>query len=259
MSKVWHLGPDEVSALDVLNALELGTGFESCYIISEHQKSLEEIRLRLAAQAADLYQKTPSANIAQEIDELAHKLPPGSPRAIAWVECRPYDQATWASALASLNIHRDWYRKTFPGLLVLAGPEDLIPLVTEYAPDFWSIRSLVRIFKYKPTLAKAGTKMKWLHLSDLHFKPTERWEQKRTLEALLRELQEEQDQGWQPDFLFITGDIAYSGESAEYKRAEEFLRTLMEKLHLEQSRVFIVPGNHDVCRGAIKRADELIL
>lgn len=97
----------------------------------------------------------------------------------------------------------------------------------------------------------------WLHLSDLHFRVT----QKHTsdgnivLTALLRDVAERIDQdGLQPDFVSITGDVAFSGKGEEYDLAEEFLDELLQVTGLTKNRLFIVPGNHDVDRSLISFA-----
>lgn len=49
------------------------------------------------------------------------------------------------------------------------------------------------------------------------------------------------------DFICICGDIAFSGEKAQYKKAEEWLRKFGEALLVNKNfeNMIIVPGNHD--------------
>ena len=51
-----------------------------------------------------------------------------------------------------------------------------------------------------------------------------------------------------PDCIFVTGDIAHSGRDQEYVAASAFFNELREVTALDKSRLFIVPGNHDVDR-----------
>lgn len=48
------------------------------------------------------------------------------------------------------------------------------------------------------------------------------------------------------NFIFITGDIARTGQRAEFRRAEEFVTALRQLTGVAPERVFLVPGNHDV-------------
>ena len=49
-------------------------------------------------------------------------------------------------------------------------------------------------------------------------------------------------------FIIVTGDIAFSGQSREYDIASEFFVSLARELGLDPQRISIVPGNHDVDR-----------
>ena len=51
-----------------------------------------------------------------------------------------------------------------------------------------------------------------------------------------------------PDFILLTGDVAFSGRASEYLLAERFIESLCVAARLEKERVFCVPGNHDIDR-----------
>ena len=51
-----------------------------------------------------------------------------------------------------------------------------------------------------------------------------------------------------PEFVFATGDIAYSGKNHEYVLATEFFDKLIAAAGVKRERLFVVPGNHDVDR-----------
>ena len=96
--------------------------------------------------------------------------------------------------------------------------------------------------------------VRWLHLSDLHFTAEEGWDRRVVLASLLDYLRDEvAGKGLGPDFVVVTGDVAWSGKAAEYDHADAFLRTLMDAVGLEATRdLFVVPGNHDVDRAEIE-------
>ncbi len=93
-----------------------------------------------------------------------------------------------------------------------------------------------------------------LHLSDIHFKRREDEKKKTFREDVLDKLKDAlgnhlKDNG-PPDFVAVTGDIAYSGKEAEYEEAGEFFSQL--KSILSPQVVFlVVPGNHDVDRAEV--------
>ena len=74
--------------------------------------------------------------------------------------------------------------------------------------------------------------MKFIHLSDLHFRSKE--ENNKQATATLEYIQKE----YPAHKLIITGDIVDDGHEAQYKRAFDALQPFI-------GRVFICPGNHD--------------
>lgn len=89
----------------------------------------------------------------------------------------------------------------------------------------------------------------WLHISDLHFEPTSTFDRRAVLAGLVKHTREERDEGrWVPDFIFVTGDIANRGADEEYKQASTFFDDLLAATGCDRSRLFVVPGNHDVDR-----------
>jgi len=96
----------------------------------------------------------------------------------------------------------------------------------------------------------------WLHLSDLHFQITEEASLDRNvvLKGLLEDLRGlEESHDLSPDFILISGDIAYSGINDEYKLAGRFFDDLLEVTELSKERLLVVPGNHDVDRSLISQ------
>ncbi len=91
-----------------------------------------------------------------------------------------------------------------------------------------------------------------LHLSDIHFRRKDKEPLKtspqdvraKMLAAIRAHLDKEKTA---PDFVAVTGDIAFSGKKEEYEEAGEFFKEL--KGILPGGTVFlVVPGNHDVDR-----------
>lgn len=99
-------------------------------------------------------------------------------------------------------------------------------------------------------LGRPGNVLTWLHLADLQIKG-----RGADIEATLAQLSSDilaqtEKSGVRPDFVVITGDIAFSGQAVEYRYAVEFLKDLLKRLQISQERLFVIPGNHDVDREA---------
>ncbi|MBF0108536.1 MAG: SUMF1/EgtB/PvdO family nonheme iron enzyme [Magnetococcales bacterium] len=89
----------------------------------------------------------------------------------------------------------------------------------------------------------------WLHLSDVHFTNNKEYDQEVILTALIDSMQWFREQhSLRPDLIFLTGDLAYSGERSQYESAEKFLDALIVATGIDKGRLFIVPGNHDADR-----------
>lgn len=93
--------------------------------------------------------------------------------------------------------------------------------------------------------------IRWLHLSDLHFRGDEAWDRRTVVKALHRKAESLKDEGLAPDLVFVTGDVAWSGKRGEYEHAQRFFTQLGDVLGLKpRESFFVVPGNHDVDRAA---------
>lgn len=98
----------------------------------------------------------------------------------------------------------------------------------------------------------------WLHLSDIHFRPSSEWSDATARDALLEHLRDTiSKRGLAIDLIFCTGDIAF-GElrgqplAGQYALAQRFFNELRQVCgNLPAERVFVVPGNHDVNRNAV--------
>ena len=90
--------------------------------------------------------------------------------------------------------------------------------------------------------------VRWLHISDLHMREAENAQRQAVLSAMLEDIGRRCSTGEQFDFVVVTGDLAFSGRRSEYKLVAEFLGRLVALMTLSPSRIFCVPGNHDVQR-----------
>jgi 3',5'-cyclic AMP phosphodiesterase CpdA len=96
----------------------------------------------------------------------------------------------------------------------------------------------------------------WLHLSDLHLRAGDRhtWDADVVLPGLLQDLRERivQD-GLSPDLILVSGDVAFSGATAEYALTRAFFDDLLTATGLQKEQLFAVPGNHEGrARGGIE-------
>lgn len=105
----------------------------------------------------------------------------------------------------------------------------------------------------------------WLHLSDIHYCPELMGWAMRPLEELIEDLRQvSKTHRISPDFLFLTGDLAF-GEIPESQIAKQYeaFGAYLDKVReafpctIPKSHVFVVPGNHDVNRRKINRGNEL--
>ncbi len=92
-------------------------------------------------------------------------------------------------------------------------------------------------------------RLSWLHISDFHFTAGgDPFSQTVACKALLKDVTERVAENGPVEFVLVTGDIAFSGQPAEYDEAANFMRRFAEAALVDISRFFFVPGNHDVDR-----------
>lgn len=92
-----------------------------------------------------------------------------------------------------------------------------------------------------------------LHCSDLHYgfedtrqaSPDDKRLRRERIDSFL-EIIKEIPEGWQPDILVISGDIAWSGIKEEYEKFIcEFLNPTLSRTGIEIENVILCIGNHD--------------
>lgn len=99
----------------------------------------------------------------------------------------------------------------------------------------------------------------WLHISDLHFLDKHAWRDNRPLNKLIDDLTALLKDGLRVDLVLCTGDIGF-GEtkteplSCQYADAKAFFDKVLETCKLENDRLFMVPGNHDIDRSKVRKS-----
>ncbi len=91
--------------------------------------------------------------------------------------------------------------------------------------------------------------IRWLHLSDFHVGKDD-YAGRKMFDYNIAHVKQRKEEGFAPDLLFITGDLANKGLKSEYEDLWlEFVLPLQELLGNNiAERTFVVPGNHDVDR-----------
>ncbi len=89
------------------------------------------------------------------------------------------------------------------------------------------------------------TIIRWLHVSDFHF-GRDKVEIDEISRQIVRYVKGKKDSSFAPHMIFITGDIAFSGQDEQYKKFNSvFLEPVIDMIG---DNVFMVPGNHDLNR-----------
>jgi predicted MPP superfamily phosphohydrolase len=96
----------------------------------------------------------------------------------------------------------------------------------------------------------SGRKLTWLHLSDIHLRYDDGargWAQNKGIATFMKFLPDLlSEANLEPDLVFLSGDLAFSGREEEYSGAVvDFFHQLRETLP-KRSYFFCIPGNHDV-------------
>jgi predicted MPP superfamily phosphohydrolase len=98
-------------------------------------------------------------------------------------------------------------------------------------------------------MASEAAPIRWLHLSDFHV-GKDNYATLKMFDYIRAHVSKRKSEGFTPDFLFITGDLANKGLASEYDTFWlEFVSPLQDEIGNNISqRTFVVPGNHDVDR-----------
>lgn len=104
------------------------------------------------------------------------------------------------------------------------------------------------------------TLFRWIHISDIHMGHGDAaygWDQRLVLDELKRDIARQIKSQPEPpvDAILVTGDIGNTGAGrrpSEYADAAAWLTGVGEAAGVGPDKIFVVPGNHDVDRGADK-------
>lgn len=91
----------------------------------------------------------------------------------------------------------------------------------------------------------------WLHLSDLHIGKSEKdqYYQEQMINDLVDDIKRQiEEHQLNIDFVFISGDISFSGHEEDLELAGSFLKKIIYAARVDAGNVFMVPGNHDITR-----------
>lgn len=244
-----HLGDrGEEQARHLLDTFALTRGFRVAVVTSPDVRALDEMRRRLALVADAVYHWSPDERIFERLEEVDRK----QATIVYWLQ--GLDEDAWRGPLQRLNFARENLKRDHPGLWVYAGPPALGRWMARNAADTLSVASTEITLDRRPAFLpdEPLRPLRWIHLSDLHFEGDQKWQRRASMKALIRHAVEEKEDGRAPDFLFCTGDVANRGRPEEFDQARRFFDELVAKLEIDAAeQLFIVPGNHDVDRGAI--------
>lgn len=233
-------------------AYQLDPGMGRALIIAEPRDVRDEIRRRLLS-LGPLTVLVPSVSVLEQI----HGLAGGDQIPIVWIEATT-DTAVedeWGRALMALNRGRDLIGDGGPVFVVLAGDRRFFEFLSLRAPDLNHVLNPFLFEERLEMLGEPSGPLCWMHLSDLHVSGND-WEQDVVLRSLARDLPGLLERAERrPQLLFVTGDISNRGK--EFEAARRVIEELRDKLGIDSTRVFVVPGNHDVDRGAIGVAAEM--
>ena len=240
----------------ILNAYELPL-YEINTVFAPKARHLRPIYEALRQKATRFW----DIPVSQEgLERLQRKLEdcPDDARPVAWLQQPDYHPDGWRAILPNLNLHRSTMGKRVPLMLVLAGPRALEPVIRDY-PDLKSVAVVAWLDDEAPKPPPRET-LRWLHLSDFHFRAKESWDSRLPLQALLTKIEALCNEGLAPHFVCLTGDIASRGLDAEYDEAIIFLQKLARLLEMNPTtHWFMVPGNHDVDRSKITKMNSILL
>jgi DNA repair exonuclease SbcCD nuclease subunit len=100
-----------------------------------------------------------------------------------------------------------------------------------------------------------NNQVNFLVLSDLHISAKKLINQKIVLEALYNDLAVIKDSDIKPDYLIFAGDLVDDPDDPDNYIIflDEFYLRLLTELSLDERKSFLIPGNHDVSRKAVRQ------
>jgi predicted MPP superfamily phosphohydrolase len=99
------------------------------------------------------------------------------------------------------------------------------------------------------------TQLNILHISDLHWSTKNAADLKIVRNALISDLDKIDNQyTGNVDIIVFSGDMVQAGgDTAFFRDAyDNFLKPVLSKVNIDQNRLFVAPGNHDICRETVR-------
>lgn len=163
----------------------------------------------------------------------------------------PFSAGSWHETSKKFDQDLENLQARYPNLkkvIIKSPPEDdaseFIDILLDEVQDLLGANPKSFTMDKSQPLPSART-IHWLHLSDLHMRKS--FEQDKVLKQLLFDIEKNiKDKNWRPDFVVVTGDIAFSATNDEYKLAVIFFDKLLDVTGLTKKQLFLIPGNHDV-------------
>ena len=141
--------------------------------------------------------------------------------------------------------------------LKLTSSEPTLPEGKRHPPPGPSLQARDETYRRSSLPSAREAPVRILHLSDLHFRKDSRWDADPVLRGLTEAIAELVESGLAPDFVAITGDIAFSGQTGDYREARKWIDGQMLGAlpdAFPRAHILMVPGNHDVDRGSVRQA-----
>lgn len=263
-------GSDERTVVELRARVSLGTGTATLLlVVAPLDEMLEEVRQLVTAavsserepvEVVDLGTRGSDSGPADWVEATQER--PAGAYVLSFVPSTSLETAAFAKRV---NAERGLLRG-LAGPVVLVVSRQTERVLRRLGHDFvtWVAKSYE---VHEPTVLRAAVRqqggtmtepavpvitedpVRFLHISDLHLRPerVQRYDQDRVLRGLLDRLERERS-SVPLDLVFVTGDLGAKGQPKEYALVVTMLRRLLEVTGLDPSRLFVVPGNHDVDR-----------
>ncbi len=85
-----------------------------------------------------------------------------------------------------------------------------------------------------------------LHLTDIHVGANYAFDQSVLVDGLIRDLEIHRDTLFKPEYLCLSGDLAFTGIDNNYSDALEIILKVAETCNLGYEKIIVAPGNHDL-------------
>jgi predicted MPP superfamily phosphohydrolase len=230
-------------------------------VVEESRRALLELLRATPMDVTDLGAGTSSTGPAQwaELTKARAAGASASVYVLSFVPTTKLEARTFANLLNAERQHM----RALAGPLLLVISNDTEQALRKHAQDFYTwaahgyalpeprelLALAARLGVSSKTAEPPESPIRFLHVSDFHLRSAlvSRYEQDRVLDGLIRFLERDRTE-FPLELVFVTGDLAQSGQAEEYEQVVKLLRQLLDVTGVPPARMFVVPGNHDVDR-----------